>query len=300
MLALPSSAVWSMSILPLSAYSSLKKSPMRSSLMASCFTASKKFDWMVRETERAPSFSFPTYIRPRSSAKEAMRCKSVTFLYSYFWVNSFAAFLYLVLSFKGTAASKHFAQIVTIESPHCFVWFHKALNYRSRVQPKDLQLCEQDLGMQEKEKINKNHSSWMYFPFSSQFNYYSQHHSITQRYQERLVSVRLMPVFSSFLCNRQCMHYGHLQKVLWQTYLQCNEGLYAVSTIQAVQTIHSKSTRLQALVIKHKRREEERYILKITSNRRMIERDHQIFSLNIPTHILTVQAHCAQCISLHI
>lgn len=155
MLALPSSAVWSMSILPLSAYSSLKKSPMRSSLMASCFTASKKFDWMVRETERAPSFSFPTYIRPRSSAKEAMKCKSVTFLYSYFWVNSFAAFLYLVLSFKGTAASKHFAQIVTIESPHCFVRFHKALNYRSRVQPKDLQLCEQDLGMQEKEKINK-------------------------------------------------------------------------------------------------------------------------------------------------
>lgn len=37
---------------------------------------------------------------------------------------------------------------------------------------------------------------------------------------------------------------------------------------------------------------------KITSNHESTEQDHQMFSLNIPTHILTGQAHCAQYIPL--
>lgn len=53
-------------------------------------------------------------------------------------MNSFAIFLYLVLPLKGTTASKYSAQIMTVESPHHFVGFHKALNYRFRVQPKAL------------------------------------------------------------------------------------------------------------------------------------------------------------------
>lgn len=91
---------------------------------------------------------------------------------------------------------------------------------------------------------------------------------------------------------------GTPQKVPWQTHLQCNEGLYTVRTIQAVQTIHSKSTCLQTLVTKHKRRKEKTVYFKITSNHELIEQDHQMFSLNMPTHILMVQAHCAQYIPL--
>lgn len=91
---------------------------------------------------------------------------------------------------------------------------------------------------------------------------------------------------------------GIPRKVHWQTHLLGNEGLYTVRTIQAVQTIHSKSTCLQTLITKHKRREEKMVYFKITSNHELTEQDHQMFSLNIPTHVSTVQAHCAQYIPL--
>ncbi|KAK2504798.1 hypothetical protein MC885_007859 [Smutsia gigantea] len=44
--------------------SSVQTSPTSSSLMASCFMPSKKLDWIVRDTDRAPSFSFPTCRKP--------------------------------------------------------------------------------------------------------------------------------------------------------------------------------------------------------------------------------------------
>lgn len=108
-----------------------------------------------------------------------------------------------------------------------------------------------------------------------------------------------MPSFLSFPQSRQGMQYRHPWKVLWQTHLQCNEGLYSISTIQAVQTIHSKSTCLQTLVTKHKRREGKKKVyFKKTNNHKLIEQDHHMFSLNITTTILMVQAHCARCIPL--
>lgn len=91
---------------------------------------------MVRDTERAPSLSFPTYVRQESPMHVTLKSKPDIFFH--LWMNGFVIFLYLVLPLKGSTASKYSAQIMTIESPHHFVGFHEALNYRFRVQPKAL------------------------------------------------------------------------------------------------------------------------------------------------------------------
>lgn len=133
--AVPSRAVLSSSVLPLAAAASVQTSPTSSSLMASCFTPSQRLDWMVRDTERAPSFSFPT-CRPRAGARAvrwgpAGPCPPP---------RSPAACPDLGLPLQGPAAREHLAQAVPVEGPHGFEGLHAAVGDGLGTQPQALEL----------------------------------------------------------------------------------------------------------------------------------------------------------------